>query len=229
MIGDLIFDLYCFGFYPIIVLLLLGILICIIIRIVRKINEKNSKKPELIILIISSAALLVFVGVPIIGNLLSNFRQARECRSEFIQCKECYQTIVDKLIVIQEENDYNSSFVFKYDDEQNNYIINRIYLAGRDYCYENVPLTDEETECLEIIKDTSYKFAGANSGLYEISVTQSEVIFHDAECTKGQVIMSRDKSRTLGVMDNFPKEYKKYATKIELGDEWYSYYYVDGL
>ena len=43
MIGDLIFDLYCFGFKPIIVLLLLGILICIIIRIVRKINEKNFK------------------------------------------------------------------------------------------------------------------------------------------------------------------------------------------
>jgi hypothetical protein len=229
MIGDLIFDLYCFGFYPIIVLLLLGILICIIIRIVRKINEKNSKKPELIILIISSAALLVFVGIPIIGNLLSNFRQARECRSEFIQCKECYQTIADKLIDVQEENDYNSYFIIAFDDEQNKYIIKRIYPTGRDDCSEIVPLSDKETECLKIIKDTSYKFAGANSGFYEIYVDQSEVIFHDAECTKGQVIMSRDKSRTLGVMSYFPKEYKKYATKIELGDEWYSYYYVDGL
>lgn len=229
MIGDLIFDLYCFGFYPIIVLLLLGILICIIIRIVRKTNEKNSKKPELIILIISSAALLVFVGVPIIGNLLSNFRQARECRSEFIQCKECYQTIADKLIDVQEENDYNSYFIIAFDDEQNKYLIKRIYPTGRDDCSEIVPLSDKETECLKIIKDTSYIFAGANSGFYEISVDQSEVIFHDAECTKGQVIMSRDKSRTLGVMSYFPKEYKKYATKIELGDEWYSYYYVDGL
>ena len=195
------------------------------VLLIIRLKRKQKIFPFALLIIVPIISLFVYCLPPSINAFSTNYRIKNECRKEFSESKESFEAIVDLLIHDQQTHNYAYGNYLIDTDKKNKgkYILYRQIRNG----YEIVELSEEQERCFERAEKAFYAIAGWETFFSEIYVSFDEVCFNDQECTKGQMILSLDGNRTVGNMSYFEKEYKKSTIKVELGEGWYAYYYID--